>query len=128
MVFVENQTASLHVLRENISRCGSTHHSTIIAQDVMTFLDSSPPRRDPATYDLVFADPPYDTIDFSPLLSHLDSSHRVARQGVVVIEHFKKVLLPLEAGGLRQSRQSRYGDTMLTFYHLASSLDDHSCA
>ena len=126
--FVENQTASLHVLRENISRCKSTHHSTIIAQDVLTFLSVVTPHHDPTPFNLVFADPPYKTTDFSPLLTQLASSRRVAPNGLVVIEHFKKVSLPPTAGALRQTRQSRYGDTMLTFYRLVPSSKDSPCA
>lgn len=126
--FVENQTASLHVLRENILRCGSTAYSTIIAQDVLTFLSTATLRPHPTPFNLVFADPPYETTDFLPLLTQLDSSRRVDSRGMVVIEHFKKVSLPQEAGGLRQIRQSRYGDTMLTFYQIASPSKEKECA
>ncbi len=128
VIFVENQNASLQVLRENISRCESTFHSTIVAQDVLTFLSTDALRREPTPFHLVFADPPYETADFLPLLTQLESSRRVDHHGLVVIEHFKKVSLPPEVGHLQQTRQSRYGDTMLTFYQMDSLSKDSPCA
>ena len=116
-VFVENQPAAIQVLRENIIRCNVTAFSNIIAQDVQTFLNTNSARDTDNRFDLVFADPPYDASDLEPLLTQLGSSQHVASNGLVVIEHFKKSTLPSEAGCLRQIRQSRYGDTMLTFYH-----------
>jgi len=128
VVFVDNQTASLHVLRENIARCAATACSHIVSQDVATFLNARSPRHDESPFDLVFADPPYDIADLAPLLMRLDSSRKVASSGLVVIEHFKKVSLPLEAGCLRQVRQSRYGDTVLTMYRMARPTKADSCA
>ena len=119
VVFVDNQAASIQVLRENITRCSLTKDSSIIPQDVQTFLATRSPQRHESPFDLVFADPPYEISDLEPLLNQINSSEQVGTNGLVVIEHFKKATLPLEAGGLRQTRQSRYGDTMLTFYHMA---------
>ncbi len=128
VIFVENQNSSLHILRENISRCGSTQDSTIIAQDVLTFLSTETLRRDPTPFNLIFADPPYETADFLPLLTQLETSRRVDRDGLIIIEHFKKASLPQEAGDLRQVRQSRYGDTMLTFFRMVETSKDILCA
>lgn len=128
VIFVENQNSSLNILRENISRCGSTHDSTIIAQDVLTFLSTETLRREPTPFNLIFADPPYETVDFLPLLTQLETSRRVDPDGLIIIEHFKKVSLPQEAGDLRQVRQSRYGDTMLTFYRMMETSKDIPCA
>ena len=75
----------------------------------------------------MFADPPYEISDLEPLLNQIDSSEQVGTNGLVVIEHFKKATLPQEAGRLRQTRQSRYGDTMLTFYHMAPQSKDDAC-
>jgi len=128
VVFVENQPASVQVLRENITRCQFTACSSINLQDVQVYLNTRPLRQNANPFDLVFADPPYEVSDLEPLLNQLDSSEKVATNGLVVIEHFKKVSLPLETGRLRQTRQSRYGDTILTFYHMMPISKDDTCA
>ena len=128
VVFVENQPASVQVLRENITRCQFTACSSINLQDVQVYLNTRPRRQNANPFDLVFADPPYEVSELEPLLNQLDSSEKVATNGLVVIEHFKKASLPLETGRLRQTRQSRYGDTILTFYHMVPTTKDDTCA
>ena len=128
VVFVENQESSINVLRENIQHCSLTECCSIIAEDVEKFLTNIPSPHDTKTFDLVFADPPYEISNLEPLLSKLDTAQRVAKNGFVVVEHFKKTLLPLRIGQLQQSRQSRYGDTILSFYQLIPPSNEGSCA
>ena len=127
VVFVENQESSINVLRENIKHCSLIECCTVIAQDVETFLTTiSLPCN--TTFDLVFADPPYEISNLEPLLSKIDTAQKVDATGLVIVEHFKKTLLPLQIGRLQQSRQSRYGDTMLSFYQLIPTNNEDSCA
>ena len=128
VVFVENQESSINVLRENIQDCSLTECYTIITEDVETFLTNPSSPYDTTTFDLVFADPPYEISNLESLLSKLDAAQRVTRNGVVVLEHFKKTSLPLQTGRLQQSRQSRYGDTMLSFYQLITPSNEDPCA
>ena len=128
VVFVENQESSINVLRENIQDCSLTECCTIIAEDVETFLTNPSSPYDTTTFDLVFADPPYEISNLESLLAKIDAAQRVTRNGVVVLEHFKKTSLPLQAGRLQQSRQSRYGDTMLSFYQLITPSNEDPCA
>ena len=116
VVFVENQESAIKVLRDNIQHCSLTECCTIITKDVETFLTTPCLPYNTTTFDLIFADPPYEISNLEPLLSKLDAAQRITRTGFIVVEHFKKTLLPLRTGRLQQSRQSRYGDTMLSFY------------
>jgi 16S rRNA (guanine(966)-N(2))-methyltransferase RsmD len=128
VMFVENQESSINVLRKNIQDCSLTECCTIIAEDVETFLTNPSSPYDTTTFDLVFADPPYEISNLESLLSKLDAAQRVTKNGVVVLEHFKKTSLPLQTGRLQQSRQSRYGDTMLSFYQLITPSNEDPCA
>ncbi|MDT7044007.1 16S rRNA (guanine(966)-N(2))-methyltransferase RsmD [Candidatus Nitronereus thalassa] len=127
VIFVENQPTSIQILRENIALCELMHNSTIIDQDVTEYLSADFPRRDDHPFDLVFADPPYEVSDLEPLLKKLDTCDKLASHGLVVVEHFKKTSLPVTTGRLHQTRQARYGDTILTFYKLFLPLKDDSC-
>ena len=124
VAFVENHAASARILRDNITRCGYDERCVVITRDVETFLTSPPSFGEPSVFDLVFADPPYHTTDLIRLLERLSLSGRIAAQGTVILEHFFKHPVPDRIGALTQSRQSRYGDTMLTFYQRSA---EHAC-
>ncbi len=116
VVFVENHVASARILRENVTRCGQDERCVIVTQNVETFLASSPSFGEPPAFDIIFADPPYHTTDLARLLERLSLSGKVAVRGIVILEHFFKHPVPETIGSLTQTRQSRYGDTILTFY------------
>ena len=119
VVFVDNHAAAARILRENVTRCGHNERCVVIAQDVEAFLTSAPSFGEPPAFDVVFVDPPYHTTDLARLLERLSLSQKIAAQGTVVLEHFFKHVVPNRIGALTQTRQSRYGDTMLTFYQRA---------
>ena len=116
VVFVENHVASARILRENVTRCGHDERCVVITQDAETFLTAPPSFGEPPAFDIVFADPPYHTTDLTRLLERLSLSEKIASQGMIILEHFFKHPVPGRIGALTQTRQSRYGDTMLTFY------------
>ena len=116
VVFVENHVASAQILRENVTRCGHDERCVVMTQDAETFLTAPPSCGEPPAFDIVFADPPYHTTDLTRLLERLSRSGTIASQGMVILEHFFKHPVPSQIGALTQTRQSRYGDTMLTFY------------
>ena len=116
VVFVDNHVASSRILRENVTRCGHEERCVVVTQDVETFLDTPPSFGEPPAFDIIFADPPYHTTDLARLLERLSLSGTIASQGVVVLEHFFKRAVPSRIGALTQTRQSRYGDAVLTFY------------
>ena len=120
VVFVDNDVASSRILRENVTRCGYHDQCMVVSQDVETFLASPPSFGQPPTFDLIFVDPPYHTTDLARLLERLSLSEKVADQGTIILEHFFKHAVPNRTGDLVQTRQSRYGDTMLTFYQRAA--------
>ena len=120
VVFVDNDVASTRILRENVTRCGYHNQCLVVSQDVETFLASPPSSGQPPTFDLIFVDPPYHTTDLARLLERLSLSEKVADQGTIILEHFFKHAVPNRTGDLVRTRQSRYGDTMLTFYQRAA--------
>jgi 16S rRNA (guanine(966)-N(2))-methyltransferase RsmD len=91
-------------------------------------------------FDIIFLDPPYPktlvprpydksnkrgsgstgNLQEQPLskktLQILGAYDILAPNGFVVVQHFKKDGLPQESGELRLVKESRYGDTILSFY------------
>ena len=116
VVFVENHVASARILRENVTRCGHDERCVVVTQDVETFLSAPPSFGEPPAFDMIFADPPYHATDLVRLLERLSLSGKIASGGMVILEHFFKHDVPGRTGALTQTRRSRYGDTMLTFF------------
>jgi len=97
-------------------------------------------------FDIVFLDPPYYKKKFprqplacigsgsglaavniceplaKKILQMLGAYDILARNGFVVVQHFKREILPKESGRLVLIKEARYGDTVLSFYKRSSLL------
>ena len=74
-----------------------------------------------AAFDIVYLDPPYEArIEADPavcwMLSRVGGSSLVSDRCVVMVQHGPKIELPPSPGRLRQIKQRKHGDTLLTLY------------
>ena len=69
-----------------------------------------------APADIIYADPPYkyDGLDGLPQL--ISASGLCGGDGVFILEHSSKTVLPDGAGAFYKYRDRQYGDTRLSFY------------
>jgi 16S rRNA (guanine(966)-N(2))-methyltransferase RsmD len=67
-------------------------------------------------FDIVFLDPPYYKDLSKKTLQTLALYDILAPTGLIVVQHFKKDILPEVAGELTLFKQRTYGDTILSFY------------
>ena len=72
--------------------------------------------KDKHEFDIIFLDPPYYQGLAKKTLQILGAYDILAPCGFVVIQHFKKDELPEESGKLKLVKETRYGDTVLSFY------------
>lgn len=115
VTFVEPDPASLKILRANLAHCQLTTQADVQACTAEAFLA----RSGGPGYDLVFADPPYqDAATGLAVLSALGGSPLVKPETVLILEHGRQASLAGELGRLALTRQYRYGDTMLSLFHL----------
>jgi 16S rRNA (guanine966-N2)-methyltransferase len=105
--FVENSAPSIRLIEENLALVDAGDRAHIHRADAVRFIE----RLEPNSYDLAFADPPYD----------LGLATKIAEQwltipfaGILGIEHRRDERLP--AGG----EPRRYGSTVITFYRADS--------
>lgn len=73
-------------------------------------------RRLAGSFDLVFADPPYDDDPFAEVFDLLIEFKLLVSGARVIAEHSKRRTLPEEQAGLRQVDRRTYGDTAVTVY------------
>ncbi|MDG0867035.1 16S rRNA (guanine(966)-N(2))-methyltransferase RsmD [Candidatus Lucifugimonas marina] len=67
-------------------------------------------------FDLIFADPPYDLIEFEALFQKANDAHLIAPNAIVFAEHSKMTELPDTLPGLTLSTHRLYGDTAVSVY------------
>lgn len=114
VVFVENHSPSVKLLKNNLTTCGLHHKATIYNLDATAFLKRI--KKAPVTFDILFADPPYHGPSAERFLRQLGKSDIMSERTLVVIEHFHKLALPDRTGCLGLVKRYRYGDTLLSVY------------
>jgi len=70
-------------------------------------------------FDIIFLDPPYYEDLAKKTLKTLSAYDILAPNGFIVVQHFKKDILPENIGKLTIFKQAKYGDTVLSFYKKA---------
>ncbi len=116
VTFVEKARASIGMIDANLKILGPQ------AQERAKIIHHEADRAIPLLadagrrYDLVFFDPPYYQDMAEKTLQILGSYDIVNHSGYVVVQHFKKDRLSPQSGHLTQFKQTKYGDTVLSFY------------
>lgn len=111
VVLVDNSTASMSIIRENVRTMGMTGDLRCIQADLPRDL-----ARVDGHFDIIFADPPYRYEDYAPLLAGIGASDLLDAEGILCLEHNRKREVPPAVEGLALERQKTYGDTTLSFY------------
>ena len=112
---VESNAKALQLLRRNVSECRMAQQMTVHAQTVKQFLGR--PGRWSGPYDIVFADPPYASVqELESLFDDVAIDHLFAAGSWLVVEHAEKTTLPIHLGRTAFVRRYHYGDTSLSIY------------
>jgi 16S rRNA (guanine966-N2)-methyltransferase len=118
VVFIEQHSAAVALIRKNLEHLGITAGVEILAMDALRGLEVLASRH--ALADFIFLDPPYTEADeYERVLDFLDSSHLLAPSGRVIVEHSQRTELPEWLTRLERSRVVEQGDASLSFYRLA---------
>ncbi|MFH1406766.1 MAG: 16S rRNA (guanine(966)-N(2))-methyltransferase RsmD [Candidatus Omnitrophota bacterium] len=134
VTFVDNNIRCIKAIDENLNtlRINKLNQAKLVRMDAMRavgFLSTKDEK-----FDIVILDPPY-CKDTAPhkgqrpfvggakkCLQALADCDILTPCVLVIIEHYKKDLLPNSAGELSCLRSETYGDTVLSFYNLHSSV------
>ena len=120
VAFIESNAEVVVSLQENLARLGSELERSawrLVQLDVERALAVL--AKVEASFDVVLLDPPYSTDEGKKALISVVECAMLAPTGVVVVEHDQRTEVPSVVGLLREHKQHRYGDTVLSFYRLA---------
>jgi 16S rRNA (guanine966-N2)-methyltransferase len=108
--FVENNRASLTILKKNIETVKPGARCDIHPVAVESFLTTAP-----MDYSIIFADPPYAYTKYDSLLQTVLERALVRAHGVFVIEHSGKLKLSVPTRAALSDRRD-LGTTVLSFF------------
>jgi len=118
VVFIENQKTAVSAIKKNLDYLGFSEKAKIYQTDISQGLGWLPEQ-----FDLIFLGPPYcrraerDVNGLvSPTLKLISNARILLDSGWIIAQHHKKEIINLPAG-YQVFRQTRYGDTCLTFIH-----------
>ena len=123
VVFVDNDFACIDAIRQNLKRRDFLEAAEIKCLDFEKALSSFAKKEE--RFDLIFADPPYEQRLGEKILQKVSQCDILFPDGLLIIEHYKKEILPQEVGNLILKKQRKYGDTVLSFYEPCSRNSKH---
>lgn len=68
-------------------------------------------------FDIIFLDPPYYGDTAKKTLKVIAQYDILFKIGIIIVEHYKKDVLPEAIDSLRLFKQKKYGDSYLSLYH-----------
>jgi 16S rRNA (guanine(966)-N(2))-methyltransferase RsmD len=118
--FVEQNRAQCVAIKENLNFTGFTDFGRVYCGLVERLMATVP-----GPYDLVFIDPPYDSVDAMKVMERLgDSEATLSLEALVCLEHRWTRSPASQYGRLSLMTHRRYGDTGIAIYSLGGRDDD----
>ncbi|RKU23910.1 16S rRNA (guanine(966)-N(2))-methyltransferase RsmD [Candidatus Poribacteria bacterium] len=124
VTFLERDPRCIESIERNLHTCGLLSESDapyhLFRRDVVKGITDLCKRS--TVFEIIYFDPPYgiDLAEGSQLyttcLPLLAESSLLCPGGILLVEHAKQVILLDGVGSLCQVRQTRYGDTVVSFY------------
>ena len=113
-IFVEENRKIAQTLRENLELTGFSDRAEIYCLDVIKALKVID--KGNAKFDIVFIGAPYNDPALKKTLECISLMDIIEKNGIVVAEHSIRDELALSYNKLSLLKDSRYGDTVLSFY------------
>ncbi len=117
VTFIDNAPESIICVRDNLENLGQDLPRSawrVMQGEVLDMLPRLGELEKP--FDLIILDPPYDLDEPKRALIDVDRYAMLTSAGILAIEHHRRVDLPPAVGKLKQLKQHRYGETVLSFY------------
>jgi len=110
--FVELDRKVISVAKKNVSSTGMESRSTLLHQNVLTFLKQRSSQR----FDLILVSPPQYRGLVASTIKALDEDRHVSENTTIAIQQSSKEPTPLNLTNLQMRSMRTYGSTTLLFY------------
>ncbi len=128
VTFVDIDSKSIRLVRENVEKLGLHEKVSIVKGDAETYaaglLGSE--------FDVLFADPPFDSGLQNRLLESLSMHLRAEADGcIIIMEHASRQPVGERYAGravtLGRNKERRYGDITMSFFHATRQRNEVDC-
>ena len=115
-VFVDISKESIAIVKSNIKKARVENESTVLNLDFKDAVSRLQGQK--SKFDVIFMDPPYYKEMFVDALEKIDNANLLDEDGIIVVEHDTKDILPDKVNRLEKTKDKKYGNTTLTFYKM----------
>lgn len=112
--FVDSNKNSIKVVEENIAYTGFKQESIVLFRQAQRAISEFSSNKN--KFDVIFMDPPYLKGFIVPCINFIDTGEILNNEGIIVVEHDIKDLLPDYIGRLIKIKDKKYGNTRITIY------------
>jgi len=118
-ILVDASAQSAKTIRDNLSHLDLSAYAEVWSAPVARSLRLLARRGE--NFDLIFLDPPYDQRLIEETLRLVAQGGLLRHSGTVIAEHSIREAIATRYDGLELRDQRRYGDTLLSFFKLATT-------
>lgn len=111
VVFVDQSRKSIQFIKKNLIATKLFDKATIMCMPVKKALEKMD-----TPFDLIFMDPPYLKGYIIPTLQDIGFRNLLKEEGIIVVEHDKRDILPDTIDIFAIYKQKQYGRTTVSFY------------
>jgi len=117
-VFVDGAQEALSLVRKNVETVGFSDVSEIHRADALAYLSRC------GKFDIIFADPPYNTNLLEEILQKIVAFDILNESGIIVCESPTELTLPELSPPYRLRREYKYGKKKITLYVKSSDTEN----
>lgn len=111
--FVEARQPAANVIQENLHATGLSNKARVWVMPVERFLGIADAQ---TKYAIILLDPPYALEGIPDLVVHIGESGLLHADGVLVVGHWPRLVLPPQLGPLGLLKHRRMGDSCFSIY------------
>ncbi|WP_432400669.1 16S rRNA (guanine(966)-N(2))-methyltransferase RsmD [Wukongibacter sp. M2B1] len=111
---IERNRKCQPIIKENIHKAKLEDNIKLIIRDVVSALRMF--KANDEKFDIIFMDPPYLKGFILPCLEEISGLNLLNIDGIIVIEHDIKDVLPDTVKDITKFKERKYGTTMVSFY------------
>ena len=115
VVFVDNRSSSIDLIKDNISRCGFEKGFEIMQCDALQAIETLSNRQ--KRFEYIFLDPPYSSDPSIKCLEAISSGNLPLPSAGILIEYSVKKPIPEKIFDLISQNEYKFGDTMIKLFH-----------
>lgn len=111
VIFVERDPVLCILIKNSLQKKNFMERAKVYNLDTIIYLNEAE-----AQFDIIFADPPYESGELDRIFNMFEKKNFLKKDGVLIIQHYKKESAREKLKDLKLQKHYRYGDTLLTIY------------